>query len=232
MTEKINSLIKEAFLSYEYRYAEAMDKIPAAEIQTSEAFNEKMRALIRDPRIASSGRGLGRKTIALLIAAAVLISLLTACACIPKIRGFFVEFYEDHIRISKHDENPSQSDIETYYMPSLIPDGYEETHYVVDYNSNMHTWQNGDAGIAFSQDIPTNDVFTMDTEECETHTFVIDGIEYFCTIREGLYKAIRWSDGTYLYLLSCPYDISLDFMKEMIKSMEEIDPDTYIANNS
>ena len=113
MTKNMNSLIKEAFLAYEYRYAEGMEKQAADDVSPSEEFRARMRVLISNPEAATKIRNPGKRTIALLIAAAVLISLLTACACIHKIRGFIVEFYEDHIRISKHDDNSDQSNIET-----------------------------------------------------------------------------------------------------------------------
>ena len=165
-----------------------------------------------------SGIGKG-KLIALIVAATVLLALVTSCAFSDKVRQFFIEIFDDSIYLTPTDKDTVF--IEETRVPGYVPEGFTYTEHHADPLTVAVRWHNGNNEICFNQCTLTNGGMGMDTEGGYT-VRTLGGYEGFFVERFETY-GFTWSDGKYYYSLTCPSNVGIEEFEKIIYGIVEYD---------
>ena len=160
-----------------------------------------------------------RALIAILIAAAL---LLTGCAVYiyrEVIADFIVEFYEDHIKIF-HEEQGNDQQIEQIYVLYYVPEGYELKREISNPGMVHYMWENT-AGetIIFWQFILSDSEFLLNVEQCSALMLEHNQLEIYCRYFDQSYYYI-WNDGTYAFSLKASAELNKSEIIQIIDNLE------------
>lgn len=174
---------------------------------------------------------------AVLIAALVMIILLTAACATPAIRNAIIEFFcvEDKtaygITFDPYEASNAPYVIENVCIPSFEPKGYELILKEWDDSRVEHLWTNGhDEYIYYRQALirqgSTEDTWIgIDAEATKRTTKNISGylVEIIANKAEQQYVAV-WTDNRYIYKadISVMGDNQETILKEMMNSITEV----------
>ncbi len=159
-----------------------------------------------------------KKAIAVLVAATLIISLLTVVvyAARNKIGEFFVDFFEKYAELTHEnteENNYNPSNVSTTYLP----EGYSETRKNIGIASALYEWNNNDKIITLQISTFTNGSHAIDIEDSNYTTIEVNDFTVFRTEKHGEIDA-RWTDENMVYTLSAT-GIEWD---EMVKIIEGI----------
>ena len=203
--------------------AEMASVVPDSMIEYnfSEKFEKEMNALIGKMRQKTIG--FNKRTIAILIAAVILVSLLfTLAVAGEELYNFFIEISEKgtHFFTPQNTENPQV--IENSYCPSYIPQGYYTDDSFVDRHMLSYTFKNDDSQIVFSQMVDNNIGHSINTEHEEYQIISILDCEVFYVFVENqnAYDFV-WHNNGYLFTLTCINFIDFEEAVKIIESVEE-----------
>lgn len=235
MSAKIINLNKSFLKEVAARVGELMveeleaDKTATLEGYTpSEKFTKSMQEMLEKPVKKRMQRSL--KTI--FVIAAILIMLFACAMGVSAIRkaifNFFVSFFDDHaVIVYEASEDSAEvvcigilTEIETYYEPTYIPEGFEKVESKPDKIINSITYSNGVNRFHFKQKL-LSAVSIVDSEDKNYKTTEVNGMPAFCFEDKNSADAyLNWSDNRYIYAISCDSpDIDMD---EMVKIAESI----------
>jgi hypothetical protein len=186
-----------------------------------------------------------KKAIAVILVAALLLAA-TACAVIKPIRNFFVEVFDEYIRVepiipeipdnSEETENPDASDddkdhednkdtaesipttIETVYMIT-VPEEFmliEESQTV---DLIMNVWMNSDSYmIVYEQTTLIGNDISLDNSNAEYSEIIIENKTVFKYLSNGMY-ILMWVEHGYLFSLSCSDTVPWETIEGMVKGL-------------
>ena len=160
-----------------------------------------------------------KKAIAFLIAAALILSMLTlvAYAVRNSIAGFFVDFFEKFVELTPDDVGESKSldlnKIEIEYIPS----DYIKTREKVLTGTALHEWKKGEDIITFSAIKYTTGSFAIDNENSNYTVTTIDDIVVHYTEKHGEI-GVSWTDKVLIYSLSTT-GLEWDEIEKIVKGI-------------
>ena len=164
-----------------------------------------------------------RKTwiVALLVAAAVLMTACTVYAYRGEIRDFIEKVYEERIRVSFYDPDKEieYSIITEYYTLGYVPEGYVlESENCLPVMSKIK-WVNeqGDY-IILEQHLLDGSNYSMDTENGQTSVIICGEFEVYCLISNTSHYT--WNDGTYAYQIRSSEKLSDDELTRIISGLQ------------
>lgn len=178
-----------------------VDSLPAdaPPHEFSPAFQEAMRPLLQ-PEITpvpQKRRRLTKKTIKILVAAAVLLALAIATTVIARTGAQKAEIKQ----LSDHAEyeivNPGEAEDVKDMTVGYVPDGFEKTK---DYGY-IYIYENGDQSFSVEK-YQLNSTVYFDTETYESKPIEINGAdgEYIQSLNEM--KGIVFNDSEYIFMIS------------------------------
>ena len=136
---------------------------------------------------------------------------------------FFLKTYRRFSIIFFEEESIPEGyhEIETFYAPTYIPEGFEQTQSVTGAFLFMITYDKGDEMIRFEQCVITQSGHYIDTENAKT-SYLRDGKYLF--IEKDVGNSLVWDDddGMYYYILHVPSSFDIDEIFKIVDSIEEV----------
>ncbi len=156
-----------------------------------------------------------RKTVRVMIIAAVLATLLLTAFVIPSSKEYLVENFDlfGIYKISEHNNNAVSGEIDVSY----IPEGYELVGIDISPISIINSYKSKDGQkITISINASSASV-EFNTENSNIEEITVENITYLCATRTNGSNVIIWSKNDYIY------QVRGDFAKEeLIKIAESI----------
>ena len=181
----------------------------------------RMEAIITDGLKAIQSRKRKSWVVALLVAAALLLTACTVYAYRGEIRDFIEKVYEERIRVSYYDaeQEPVIDRITEFYTLGYVPEGYvleSEQRFPF---ANKCKWvnQRGDY-VTFEQHILDGSNFTLDSENGKANAITFEDIEVYCLIAD--ISCYTWNDGVYVYKISSSWNLSDEELTHMILELK------------
>lgn len=199
MTDRVNSLVKRAFLTVEAAEAASLGSIPEVDTPHSSEYTEFVSSLLNGT--AKTSRPTVKKLIAAIIAAALLVAAVTACAAIKPVREFFEEFFDTYLMLSADDPEPAEK--LTPYAPTYLPDGYscnEESIFDTLYTAS---WSAGEDYIYYTQMATSDFKALIDTESSEYEKVTVGELTVYRLCKNDI-VFVAWASDGYCFTLKCP----------------------------
>ena len=181
----------------------------------------RMEALMTDGLKAIQSRKRKSWVVALLVAAALLLTACTVYAYRGEIRDFIEKVYEERIRVSFYDPDKEieYSIITEYYTLGYVPKGYvleSEQRYPA---ANICNWKNQLGDFIIFEQYPLDGFnSSMDSEYGHTSVIICGEIEVYCLNTNS--SCYTWNDGTYAYQISSSKKLSEDELARMILELQ------------
>ena len=191
----------------------------------SKAFSHRMQRLAEHPEKYSKNRRT-KKIVIILIAAAF---ILTGCTAIKPIRtaiaNFIITIFDNGSFVDKSTDKNGKDRITEFYTPGYIPEEYE----LVDDKLNEFKedfvigrylkYKNGNMILCFSQ-LEAKSTTTLDMENAEIKTFIVNGVECVSSRNINCYIVI-WEQYGYRFRLEMPEDTTEETAKKIIESAKK-----------
>lgn len=183
----------------------------------SEAHVSRMEAIMTDGLKAIQSRKRKSWVVALLVAAALLLTACTVYAYRGEIRKFIEKVYEERIRVTYYDaeQEPVGDVITEFYTLGYVPEGYVLENERRFPSTNKSKWMNkqGDY-IVFEQHLLDGSNYSMDSEYGQVSVIVCGEINVYCMISD--ITCYTWNDGMYGYKIYSSVKLSDDELTRMI----------------
>ena len=177
----------------------------------------RMEAIMTDGLKAIQSRKRKSWVVALLVAAALLLTACTVYAYRGEIRDFIEKIYEERIRVTFYDPDKEIEYIiiTEYYTLGYVPEGYvlESEHRFPSTNKSKWMNQQGDY-IVFEQHLLDGSNYSMDSEYGQVSVIVCGEINVYCLISD--ITCYTWNDGMYGYKIYSSVKLSDDELTRMI----------------
>lgn len=209
--------------------------------EPSRRFKRRMNRLIRRERQSEkekqrgdaanqrNRRFSGKRVLAaaLILAAVMALTFTVAASIFRKIR---VTQYRDEVQgadVYRFSSERGQGGELVVVYPAYVPEGYTETE--KEYREKWHyltmMWENA-AGESISYRMyqfigGSSFSIMMDAEYTSSETVEINGLEWFCTFKEGQYRMARAQTGDLFFLISTPDTL---LKEELLRILEGIEP--------
>lgn len=187
----------------------------------SEAHVSRMEAIMTDGLKAIQSRKRKSWVVALLVAAALLLTACTVYAYRGEIREFIEKAYEERIRVTYYDaEHEPVGDVITeFYTLGYVPEGYVlESEQRLPAMSKIKWANKQGCYIILEQHILDGSNYSMDTENGQTSVIICGEFEVYCLLSDISFYT--WNDGTYAYKIYSPDEISNDELTRMISELK------------
>lgn len=186
----------------------------------SETHVRRMEAIMADGLKVIQRRKCKNWVVALLVAAALLLTACTVYVYRGEIRAYIERVYEERIRVTYYDpDNEIEYSIITeYYTLGYVPEGYvlesEQRFPTV----NNCSWKNKQGNyIFFEQHILDGFNTSMDSENGQPSVIICEEFEVYCLIAEV--STYMWNDGMYAYKIRSSEKISDDELVQIISGL-------------
>ena len=184
----------------------------------------RMEAIMTDGLKAIQSRKRKSWVVALLVAAALLLTACTVYAYRGEIRDFIEKVYEERIRVSFYDAEVEIEGgvITEFYTLGYVPEGYvleSEQRYP---RVNRSKWinQQGDY-LTFEQHVLDGSNYSMDSEYGQVSVIGFGEIKVYCLLSDISFYT--WNDGMYAYKIYSPDEISNDELTRMISELKIVE---------
>ena len=224
-----NALLKDCFIKSTLLEIAEIEALDYNSIVPTEGFKEKIKNILHTPpRKRTSTR-----RIAVILVAAVLVSLSVMFTVSAKmrnavvnfVRDFFVEEHEDHSVFYVNTSTGSNATvsypekIETIYIPTYVEqNGYTEIYYDLAIYSVATSWEKDGFFIDLMQSVVNEDGFTVDTENANYEIKMLDGMELHTTTKYGIYTVL-WVEHGYIFSMSCDEALGWNEVEKIILSI-------------
>ena len=160
------------------------------------------------------------------ILVAIFLLAVTACAAIEPIREFFIEVFDEYIRVETEnpeapgaDEEIYPETIETAYAITNIPGGFTIIDDTRSPESTMTLWMNEEASVIIFQQNPIEgNNIKLDGDNAEYGEIVIEGRTVFKHYSDGMY-VLMWKEHGYLFSISCSDTIPWETIVDMVTGL-------------
>ena len=201
-------------------FAEKFDEELAACEETaacSQEHYDKMQKIINSSRSAPKRKFSRKSLVAIIIAAALLLTGCAAYICRNEIRDFVEDVYEKFVRLT-YSEGDKQSTpkISEVYELTYIPGGYE----LVEENKNplitFYKFENEKGEfLTFQQDVLDKTNSGLDGEDGNTQLHEFSGFKIYCRVLDTSSHYI-WNDGEYSLRLTSSVALDEAELKEIV----------------
>ena len=226
MTKIETDILKKALFIIGREEVLAYKALPDEKFIFSKEFEKKAYAINkrRKSLFYRATKTVPRKIAVILIAAVITFTMMMSVSAIRiPVLNFLANIYDTYISIyfmeDKEDLNIPTS-IEHMYLPTSIPEGYIQID-SQNYGASTETiWMNDIFLIILNQDILEDEFKAfIDNENVEYQILSVDDniIHYY--LKDRYYFTI-WTDGSYLFTMTCPDNIPLSEIEKIIGSME------------
>lgn len=208
------------------------------ETELSPTFLQKMERLSR--RVDQKGNYRPRviKRRLFLVAAIIVFALAATAAWVPAIREGLIHFFTQDsgvaytIHFTKEDVANAPKEIETYYAPSYLPDGYEKIDEIGNSGTNIWIYENSSGNfLEYDQNViwkddPTNtdgipSHMAINSEGVDVRYLVVNGYEVMAIESlDGGDANYLWTDYNYLYTINAVPAIDTNEIVKMISSLK------------
>lgn len=215
------TLIKESLCRYSLLEAEATHRALQSLDPPSPEFFTELDRRVAEIKKVEGGTLTFKKAITALIAATLIIAVLavTAYAISEKINigGFFVEWFEDHLKLSTADELDESISAENVVI-GYLPHDFTVLINDISKQEGFCKWEHGDSNILLEFFIAdANDDYFLSNEN--NHCMVLTiGEKVVYRTEYPTQVSVLWSDEKMVYYLSC---VNLEW-DEMVKIIEGI----------
>ncbi len=220
-------------------FSDIPDREEEVDVSFSRVFIVKAEKLIRNSqRKAWQYVNTGMKRAVLVSIIAVL--LASTALAVPAIREAIIKFFlqneQTHYEFSFDPEQAAKAPecIETVYLPTYIPDGYQEDSKVITAPSVIVIWHNSetDSWIDYEQmkipDEPENtDWYGLNAENVKEERLNFNGYNVL-SVYDTEISTYIWTDDSYFYNLTCSNTVSQAQMQKIFYSIE-VDEDAVIV---
>lgn len=162
-----------------------------------------------------------RTLIAILIAAALLLTSCSVYIFREQIFDFIEEIYDKYIKVSYNEEQKGDGEtIEEVYAVNYVPEGYELKEEISNPLMVYYMWENA-AGetIVFEQFNLSSSEFLLDGEQGSTMIFEHNQLKIYCRQIDNSYYYI-WSDGYYAITVNSSVELDKNELIKMIDNIE------------
>lgn len=189
----MNVLEDVCLLSCEQWVESFPQEIPAH--QFSKQHQEKMKEIFNPENTAK--HKFSKKTIKILLIAAVLLALTITATAVPTNREFIVSKFSNHsdYNVADTDNAKEVKSLEVNY----IPEGFEKAE-DEDYEY-LYVYRNGDKEFAVVKCMITSSI-SYDTEKYDDETIELNGIKAVYYKSGNNHKGIIFNNGEYIYVVS------------------------------
>lgn len=225
MMEKVNRTDRELFRkalteAFIRKFDRELEDCPFSADCSAEHVS-KMEAIVADGIKAAQKKKRKTWIVALLVAAAVLMTACTVYAYRGEIRDFIEKVYEERIRVTYYDadEEPKADIITEFYTLGYVPEGYvleSEQRFPF---SNISNWINEQGGfIILEQHTLEGFNASMDSEHGQTSVIICGKYEVYCLISDTSHYT--WNDGAYAYQIRSSEKLSDDELTRIISGLQ------------
>ncbi|MCI6254178.1 DUF4367 domain-containing protein [Eubacterium coprostanoligenes] len=164
----------------------------------SKKHTEKMKEIFQTDTKENKYK-LSKKTIKILLIAAILLSLATTVFAIPACREFIVEKFSYHSEYNVVDTSDAKN--VTSLKLNYIPVGFEKTEEYISNDFYIENYKNIDKSFTVQKcELSTNIGF--DTEKYNSENIRINGIDAVYYRSDCEEKGIIFNNGEYIYIIS------------------------------
>ena len=200
-------------------------KLPNVPIPCKEEYiAEQEKILTQACKEAYAPKLTTRRAIAAVLVAIFLLAV-TACAAIEPIREFFIEVFDEYIRVEANDptvndtgENDYPETIETSYIIQNIPSEFMLIDNSENILSTMSLWMDSEGNmLVYEQNIITEESETR-LDNGEYSEITIDEKIVFRLYSDGMY-VLMWKEHGYLFSISCSDTIPWETVVDMVTGL-------------
>ena len=225
MTKVEIDILKKALFIIGREEVEVYKALPDEDVVFSKEFEDNVRAINkrRKSLFYKATKTVPRRIAVVLIAAVITFTMMMSVSAIrTPILNFVIKTYDSFISIfvEKDEEIKLPTSIEHMYLPAFLPEGYIEISSENNEINAKSIWMNKNAIIILSQNVISEDSkIVIDNQDADYQTTMIDKNEIYYYSKNGFYT-MYWSDGYYIFTLTCPEDINISEIEKIIASME------------
>ena len=204
MNKNLLSLIKRALYDAEVIEIKRLEALPEAPFSPSEECISRARTEFAQGKRQVARRKTLKGVVAILVAAILLISVTVTCIAFREnIKEFFIEKFEKFSIFTTPDVTTDKTEIEEFYLPAYIPEGFTKTDVFEDSTEVMIVWEREDEMIVYSQSLLTKSaIIKIDTETSDYQTKDVGERTVYYISHYSEYFMI-WRAEDYSFTLKC-----------------------------
>lgn len=166
------------------------------EYQFSENFANQMDLLCSDNNSKTKRRKFSKRTITILIAAAIILSITITAFAVPSARKFIIKKFSDHSEYTISSENANAVNA----MPTLefIPDDFVPTDTTFDEISYFCKYENQNGKYFYVEKNSLNTFYAYDTEHHNSKIIEYKSVSYI-VFKSSDFHGVIWNDGMHTY---------------------------------
>ena len=190
----------------------------------SDSHQKAMERIIRQAAVEERKKAHRRWLVAILVAAAL---LLTACAAYVhrgEIRAFVEKVYDTYIHVAYHegDEAEDNKKLEEFYTLGYVPEGYELVECVRTRAVNQCKWVTSEGNyFVFEQHDLSGVDYMVNSEFGEINVVICGEYEVYGQVAGA--ATYIWNDGQYAYKIKSSVAISDDTLNEMVNGLVAVE---------
>lgn len=215
--ELFRRALAEAFVrKYERELAECQETA-----QCSDEHLRRMNEIISQSARAERRKDRRKWVVALLVAAALLLTACTVYAYHEEIRDYIEKIFHSHITITYVEETDGEAaaTLDVKYTLSYVPDGFvlsEEQHWL---SQSKYVWENTEGHwLTFEQCVLDSANYGLDAVTGETMAILCD--EYDVYYRETKVHSYIWNNGLYSFKITSDFSLSKDELVNIIDGLQ------------
>lgn len=187
----------------------------------SEAHTRRMNEIINQSAQRERRKDRRKWIVALLVAAALLLTACSVYAYQNEIRSFIEKVYEDYIKVTYNsgEEIPNSIKVFEHYSLTYVPEDYILTVELYLPTLSRCEWKNAEGqSIKFEQSAVEKANFMLDVEIGETTIISCDKYDVYCRSSDN-YTYI-WNDGAYSFKITSSVFLVEETLVHMIESIQ------------
>ena len=217
MTKNETALIKKALFAVAMQEVKLMDSFPEVDLPHSEEYLSSIVTIPCQVRIIKDKKhSLKKKLLIGLVAA--LLAVLTACALSKPIVDFVERVHNGFTELISGENDVKK--IESFYMPTYLPEGYKIASESYHESSFSVVWENEENKIIFYQRILSNSSIIIDTEDATYDSLYIDEQKVYYALKNHQYSFF-WENDVYSFQLQCSDTIPREEIEKIISNIQE-----------
>ena len=170
----------------------------------SEELTRRMEAMLRREARSQHRRAVGKWVAAILVAAALLLTVITVGAHYKEIKAFFEKIYEDYIHLvfNEGKQVPENEGLAVRYTLGYVPEGYTLERMEEDGAETYFKWLNEEGEyLIFKQCVLQGSAAFLDGESGGTTIIQCGEYAVYCRAHGTSACTYVWNDGEYAYTL-------------------------------
>ena len=191
----------------------------------SEEHTRRMEALIRRQARSQRRKIVGKWVAAILVAAALLFTVITVGAHYKEIKAFFEKIYEDYIHLTFDDgeQAPEDEGLAVRYTLGYVPEGYTLQRTETEGLTNYYQWKNAEGDyLIFRQRVLQGSAAILDGESGGTTIIQCGEYAVYCRAHGTSACTYVWNDGEYAYTLDASKALPKETLALVIESIRQV----------